>query len=132
MQRLLEAAEQGDLESFYTIGAFHDTGDLAPLIPEDKHKASAIFKEAADKGHAHSMWIHACELLWGVGVRDQSIADGSRYLDRAIESGSAAACISKARLLSTGELGFNLDLAEAARLRERAKRLDDSVVDPFV
>ena len=132
VERLLKAAEQGDLEALYTIGAFHDTGDFAPLIPEDKHQASAIFKEAADKGHAHSMWIHACELLWGIGVRDQSIANGSEYLDRAIEAGSAAACISKASLLSTGELGFDLDPDEATRLRELAKRLDDSVVDPFV
>ncbi len=132
VEGLFKAAEAGDLEALYTIGAFHDIGDLDPLIPADKQKASAIFKEAADKGHTHSMWIHACELLSGAGVRDQSIADGAKYLDRAIESGSAAACITKAHLLSSGELGFDLDPDEAARLRELAKRLDDSIVDPFV
>ena len=131
VDRLVEAAKQGDLESLYTIGALHDTGNLAPLIPEDKEKASEIFEEAADKGHAHSMWIHACELLWGQGVREQSIGKGMLYLDRAIESGSPEACITKARILSTGELGFEQDLKLAVDLRKQAKALDESIVDPF-
>ena len=131
VDRLHEAAQEGDLESLYTIGAYHDIGDLAPLIPKDKERASEIFKVAADRGHAHSMWIHACELLWGQGVRKQSITEGSSYLDRAIESGSAAACITKASLVSTGELGFEQDIDLASDLRKRAKALDPDVVDPF-
>ena len=130
VEGMVRSADCGDLEALYTVGAFYDIG-ARPQIPQDKAKASEIFKKAADRGHAHSMWIHATELLWGTGSFVQSIDEGARYLDLAIESGSAEACITKAQLLLKGELGFERDQQRANELRKRAKKFDDSVFDPF-
>ena len=52
-------------------------------------------------------------------------------MDKAIESGSAEACITKAGLLIKGELGFQKDRASADKLRVRAQELDDTTFDPF-
>ena len=127
---IVRAAECGDLESLYIVGFFYDMGDY-DAIPMDKEKASHIFKEAADKGHAHSMWIHATELLWGKGSYPQSMEEGRKYLDMAIEAESGEACITKARLLFNGELGLAKDPARAEELRILAKKFDDTVYDPF-
>lgn len=127
---MFRAAECGDLEALYTVGVFYDI-DEYPQVPQDKEKASAIFKQAADLGHAHCMWIHATELLWGKGSFEQSIHEGSRYLDLAIDAGSAEACITKARLMINGELGFEKNDKLAKVLRKQARLLDDNVFDPF-
>ena len=81
MSELRRRVDAGDLDAFYELGAAYDLGELVPL---DKGRASRIFKAAADLGHAHSMWIHACELLWGGGESDQCIPEGFRYLDASI------------------------------------------------
>jgi len=65
VQGILKKEKAGDIDALYEKGALYDLGDY---VDQDNKKASAIFKEAADKGHAHSMWIHACELLWGLGL----------------------------------------------------------------
>ena len=127
---MIRAAECGDLDALYRVGVFYDMGEYE-FIPTDKLKASNIFKEAADRGHAHCMWIHATELLWGIGSYPQSIEKGALYLDKAIESGSAEACITKAGLLIKGELGFQKDRDSADKLRLRAQELDDTTFDPF-
>jgi TPR repeat protein len=128
LAKLLRRVAKGDLEALYWLGAMYDLGEGVPM---DKVKASNIFKEAADKGHAHSMWLHACELLWGLGNFPQSVPDGMRYLDKAIESGSWDACITKARLYLFGELGVEQDALQADALRTRAKELDPLMCDPL-
>lgn len=130
VEGMIRASECGDLEALYVVGSFYDSGEFE-RVPQDKTKASAIFKNTADRGHAHSMWIHATELLWGRGSYPQSIDEGLKCLERAIESGSAEACITKARLLISGELGLQKDKEQANRLRKRAKELDDTTFDPF-
>ncbi|MEM7401167.1 MAG: hypothetical protein AAF304_04375 [Pseudomonadota bacterium] len=128
VQKLFQSAEEGDLEALYKKGALFDMGDLVKI---DKVKASLIFKEAADKGHSHSMWIHACELLWGKGNFPQSIKDGMHYLNRAIEIGSAQACITKARLHLFGELGVDKDISKSNEFRKLAQEFDKDIYDPL-
>lgn len=126
--RLSRRAAGGDPEALYAVGMMYDLGDG---VPKDLVKASNIFREAADKGHAHSMWIHAVELLWGRGSFPQSVPDGMRYLDMAIEAGSSDACITRARLHLFGELGVMQDTLKADALRARAKMLDNTACDPL-
>ena len=128
IEELFRRAEEGDLEALYEKGALFDKGDCVEI---DKAKASHIFKEAADKGHAHSMWIHACELLWGLGTFPQSITDGMRYLNSAIEKGSAQACITKARLHLIGELGVEKDIEKSCDFRKLALQFDKDIYDPL-
>jgi len=128
IKKLITAAENGDLEAKYTLGAYIDMGDFGP---PNKKVASQIFKDLADQGHAHCLWIHASELLWGRGSFPQSIENGTRYLDLAIENGSAEACISKARLHLLGELGFEQNTILADKFRALARELDETVMDPL-
>lgn len=128
VQSVLEKAESGDIDSLYEKGALYDLGDY---VEQDKKKASAIFKEAADRGHAHSMWIHACELLWGLGSYPQSVDNGLEYLARAIENGSGEACITKARFHRKSEFGFEPNETEVNLLRKLAKKYDDTIFDPY-
>lgn len=123
---LIKRADSGDLEALYEVGAHYDMGDLVDV---DKLKASKIFQEAANRGHAHSMWIHACELLWGMGSFPQSIPDGTRYLDAAIEAGSIQACITKARMHTLGELGVSKDTNKAEELCRLAKEHETKAND---
>lgn len=125
---VFERADAGDIDSLYVKGALYDLGHH---VGQDKQHASAIFKEAADKGHAHSMWIHACELLWGLGSFPQSVDDGLAYLEKAIKNYSGDACITKARLHHKNEFGFISNEEEANRLRKLAKEYDDTIFDPY-
>lgn len=125
---MFEASENGDLEALYIVGSFYDIGEYVTL---DKEKASKIFKEAADRGHAHSMWIHAVDLLYGEGAFKQSSEQGINYLNKAIKNGSAEACITKAGFLLQGEFGFEINKNEANKLRQLAKEFDDTTYDPY-
>ena len=122
------AAECGDLDALYTTGVFYDYGEY-DLVAMDKAKASAIFKSAADRGHARCMYIHACELLWGQGTFEQDVPAGLDYLERGIAAKSGDACMIKARLLLRGEFGFSVDREAAQELRNQAKEYDDTLFD---
>lgn len=126
--RIMQNADNCDLENLYQKGALYDTGDY---IEKDAKKASALFKEAADKGHAHSMWIHSCELLWGLGSYPQNIEKGLLYLERAIQHKSGEACITKAGLYYKNEFGFTFDEVIFNKLREMAREYDDTTYDPY-
>ncbi len=125
---ILRAAELGDLEALYISGSFYDQGEY---VPQDKEKASAIFRQAAELGHSHSQWIYACELLWGKGTFPQSIERGLDYLQRAIDNGSAEACITKARLYHEGEFGHSKNPEQVASMCQLARDYDETVFVPY-
>ncbi len=129
VEGMFEAAKLKDQKARYQVGVFYDCGDYG--IPLDKLKASEIFKELAEEGDPHCMWIHACELLWGRGSYPQSIEKGLVFLKSAIENGSAEACITKARLHKEQEFGFSNDEKEILRLRNLAQEYDDTTFDPY-
>ncbi|MCU7846233.1 MAG: SEL1-like repeat protein [Candidatus Thiodiazotropha sp. (ex Monitilora ramsayi)] len=129
VEGMFEAAELNDQKARYQVGVFYDYGEYG--IPQDKSKASEIFKELAEEGDPHCMWIHACELLWGRGSYPQSIEKGLEFLESAIEKGSAEACITKARLYKEQEFGFSTDEREVLRLRKLAQEYDDTTFDPY-
>ncbi|MCG8053811.1 MAG: hypothetical protein JAZ15_21695 [Candidatus Thiodiazotropha endolucinida] len=126
---MFRAAELGDKKARYQVGVFYDIGLYG--IEQDKKKASKIFKELADEGDSHCMWIHACELLWGLGSYPKSVQKGLIYLDLAIKKGSAEACITKAKLFKEQEFGFAFNENEVNRLRKLAKEYDETVFDPY-
>ena len=66
VEGMFKAAELGDLKAKYQVGIFYDLGDCG--VPQDKDRASMIFKDLAERGDPHCMWIYACELLWGRGA----------------------------------------------------------------
>ena len=128
VEGMFKAADLGDLEALYIVGSFYDLGEH---IQEDKAKASSIFKEAADRGHAHSQWIHACELLWGLGSYAQNVEAGLEYLEKAISAKSGEACITKARLYHEGEFDFPKNSEKVQELCELAVEYDETVFVPY-
>lgn len=128
VKSIFTKVDAGDIGALYQKGALYELGDY---VEQDKQKALAIFKEAADKGHAHSMWIHACKLLWDLNSYPQAINEGLYYLVRAIEYGSGEACITKAKLHCQQEFGFKQDKQEVNKLRKLAKQYDKTIFDPY-
>ena len=128
LEEIRRKAETGDLEALFELGAHYDTGDI---VVQDRVRASKIFKEAADRGHAHSMWIHAIELLWGMGNYAQAVDDGLKYLERSIAAGSANACVTMARLYHAGDLGVEKDPKRAAKFGAMARKLDKHLYNPY-
>ena len=125
------AAELGDAEAQYLVGSWYDIGEFGFEV--DKFRASEIFRQLAAKGHSRSMWIYACDLLWGRGAYSQDIAAGVEMLESAISAGSAEAAMTMAQLFGEGLLGFSTNVEKRDLLRAQAKELagDDYVHDPY-
>ena len=112
------AAEKGDVDAIYALGIFYDVGDDGFEI--DLVKASELFKKAADLGHLRCKWIHACELLWGLGSYDQDISKGLQYLKQSMQGNFVEAFETMARIYEHGEFGYEKSDARAAELRALA------------
>lgn len=117
------AASREDAEAIYRLGYFFDCGDFGFEI--DKKRASELFKKAADLGHLRSKWIHACELLWGMGSYEQNIPEGLKYLDQSVKGNFEEALETLARIYEGGEFCFKRSAQRAAELRKRRNSIDD-------
>lgn len=129
VEGMFKAAELGDLKAKYHVGVFFDLGEYG--IPQDKEKASLIFKELADKGDPHCLWIYACELIWGNGTFPKSTAEGVELLVKASEIGSANACMTLAQFYDKGEFGFEKSIEKRDEYRKLAVQYDDTTYDPY-
>lgn len=109
------SAKKGFPQAVYALGVFYDVGEHGYEI--DKVRASHLFKKAADLGHLRSKWIHACELLWGLGSYEQNIRLGLDYLEQSAAGNFEEALETKARLYERGEFGYEKSVARAAELR---------------
>lgn len=126
---MFRAAELGDIKAKYRVGIFYDTGDCN--ITKDTVKASYIFKELAEKGDPHCLWIYACELIWGRGTFPKSTDEGIRLLLKAAQIGSASACITLAGFHDKGMFGFEKSIENRDEYRVQALKYDDSTHDPY-
>jgi len=117
------AATKGFAPALYLLGLCYDEGELG--YPVSKAKAAKLFAQAAEKGHVHSQWIHALDLLNGSnGVqRDESL--GRIYLQHAAEANLKRALESLAEFHRTGAFGFSRDEQLAAQIAARAALAED-------
>ncbi len=129
VEGMFKAAELGDPKAKYRVGAILDIGDYG--IEQDKEKASYIFKELAELGDPHCMWIYACELIWGQGTFPQSTEEGIEILNAAAQKGSSGACITLATFYNDGKFGFPKDIQERDKLRKLALEYDETTFDPY-
>ena len=129
VEGMFKAAELGDRKARYQVGVFYDLGEYG--IEQDRQKASYIFKELADEGDSHCMWIYACELIWGNGTFPKSIGKGVRLLFEAAENGSANACMTIADFYNEGKLGFDHNIEQRDKYRILTMSYDDTTYDPY-
>lgn len=126
---MFRAADLGDKKAKYRVGVFYDLGEYG--IAQDKVRASNIFKELAENGDPHCMWIYACELIWGNGSFPKSTQEGLRLLEQSASDGSSAACMTIARFYNDGLFGYRKDFYNRDRYRELALKYDESCYDPY-
>lgn len=129
VEGMFKAAKLGDIKAKYQVGIFYDLGEYG--VEQNKKKASIIFKELADAGDPHCMWIYACELIWGNGYFSKSEKEGLQLLIRASIAGSANACMTIADFHNEGKFGFTKSIDERDKYRKMALRYDDTTYDPY-
>jgi TPR repeat protein len=129
VEGIFKAAELGDPVAKYHVGVIYDLGEHG--IPQDKMRASEIFKELAENGNPHCMWIYACELIWGSGSFRMDTEKGLKILTDAASAGSGEACMTMARFYHEGAFGFSKSIEQRDRFRELAMRYDETVFDPY-
>ena len=126
---MFKAAELGDLIAKYCVGVMYDIGEYG--IPQDKVRASNIFKELAENGDPHCMWIHACELIWGIGSFPKATEKGIKLLNDAARLGSAEACMTIARFHDEGSFGYKKCNELRDNFRKLAMKYDETTYDPY-
>lgn len=126
---MFKAAALGDLQAKYQVGVFYDLGEYG--VPQDKRKASEIFKELAELGNPHCAWIYACEQIWGSEAVPKDTAKGLALLEDASAMGSSEACITIASFHHDGSFGYEKSIAKRDEYREKALALDETTFDPF-
>jgi TPR repeat protein len=117
LEMLRDSAKRGYPPALYTLGTYFDMGDL---LEADKTAAAALFKQAAEAGHAHSQWIYGIELLYGHGCYEKNEKEGIKLILEAAHAGFQGALETLARFHEKGEFGFAVDLEAAESLRKRA------------
>lgn len=115
--------------AIHQLGVLYDTGDCG--YDQDPDRASLLFKKAADAGHAHSQWIHACDLLAGHYGFDQDQDKGIALMEQAASNGSAEAHMTIAAWHDNGRYGYEKDMAQRDALSKQALALDDTIFDPW-
>lgn len=123
------AAALNHPEAIHQLGVLYDTGDCG--YDQDPDRASLLFKKAADAGHAHSQWIHACDLLAGHYGFDKDQDKGIALMEQAASNGSAEAHMTIAAWHENGRYGYEKDTAQRDALRKQALALDDTTFDPW-
>lgn len=126
---MFRAAELGDPRAKYQVGIFYDLGEYG--VPQDKVRAANIFKELAEGGDVHCMWIYACELIWGAGSFPKSTGEGLNLLKKSALGGSAGACMTIAQFHDQGEFGFERSVQLRDKFRKLALEHDDTTWDPY-
>ena len=129
VEGMFKAAELGDLKATYRVGAMLDVGDFG--VKQDKVRASYIFKELAELGDSHCMWIHACELIWGKGSFPKSTEKGLELLNEAATKKSSGACMTIASFYNDGIFGYEKNAEERDKFRYMALEYDDTTFDPY-
>jgi len=114
---LRQAARKGYPPALYTLGVYLDTGELLEV---DKLAAAAMFKQAAEAGHAHSKWIYGIDLLYGLGAFQKDETKGVALVIESANAGFQGALETLAGFYETGEFGFTIDRRIAQALRARA------------
>ena len=87
-QETLRAAEQGDAEAQFGLGAMYYTGKG---VPQDYKKAIQWYRKAAEQGNAEAQLVLGGMYYTGKGV-PQNMAIAKKWFSRACNNGFKKAC----------------------------------------
>ena len=104
---LREAAEAGSIEAKFRLACELDEN-------KTREEASALFKEAAEAGHAYAMWCHGLNLYGGTGlVQDKE--KGIDFIRKSAELKFEGAIRFIAEAYAKGVYGFSKDEVESTK-----------------
>jgi TPR repeat protein len=81
---LLKAAEAGSPDALYGLAMCYFAGDN---VTRDGEKASSLFKQAAEKGHAESKFEYGLDLYYGANGCTKNEKQGFEYIQDAYKYG---------------------------------------------
>ncbi|MBC5768612.1 tetratricopeptide repeat protein [Ramlibacter albus] len=84
LELLTRSAQAGYPPALYALGACYDAGDL---VERDTYRAAALFKEAADRGHAKAMFLHGLNLMAAINGMPSLPVDGLELVKSAARAG---------------------------------------------
>jgi TPR repeat protein len=100
---LRTSASGGYPPALYRLGAELDTGDHTHQC---KSTARELFAKAAELGHAHSMWIHGIDLIYGDDATLHQVSKGMRFVKKSARLGFHGALETLARWHDEGSFSF--------------------------
>nr|CBI71173.1 hypothetical protein [uncultured bacterium] len=121
-QRVLRAAERGNLEAQHDLAAFYATDETLGI--KDEAKAVEWYTKAAKKGHGQSQYDLGFMLLLGEGTQ-KDVAKGLWWMKRAVANGSRDAARLLSDIYAQGLFGVEAS-SEKAAYWERGARSRES------
>ena len=121
IKQLQQSAELGYAPAIHELAVHYDSGEL---VQRDIEQAAQLFKQAAEKGHPHSQWIHGLDLLYGRNgiTKDEKL--GLRYIQESAAVKFEGALETLAEFYEKGLFGFRQDLVRAQQLLKQIENGD--------
>ena len=118
LRRMIERAEQGDVEYMVMVGDCYNRG---LYTEKDEKEAYRYYKMAADKGNAGAEFMVGLSYLYGDGVaKDKKLA--RQYIRSAADKGVSKAQFVFGIMCLAGEAGFLIGKRTAVEYFEKAAR----------
>ncbi len=100
-EQIEKAAAAGDVEAKFSLGIELDRESTSK-------ESAALFKEAAESGHAYAMWCHGLNLLSGRGI-EKNESEGVSYIAKSAELKFEGAITFVANAFANGTHGYQKD-----------------------
>lgn len=114
------AAAQGDIDAIDYLAWFYDEGRV---VHQDRVRAAALYRQAADRGQRHAQWRLGVMLDLAQGVAEDPV-EAVRLFRLAVDQGSPNAHVSLGVMYATGR-GVPRDYGESRRHYLEAARLGE-------
>lgn len=110
IKQLQQAAKLGYAPAIHELAVHYDSGEL---VQRDIEKAAQLFKNAAEKAHPHSQWVHGLDLLYGRNgvVKNEKL--GIDYIKKSALAKFEGALESMSEFYEAGKNGFPVDVDKA-------------------
>jgi len=116
IEQLHESAKLGYVPAIHELAIRYDSGDMVAL---DAKKAAQLFKQAAQKDHPHSQWIHGEDLLYGRNGIEKDEKLGIEYIKKAAAAKFEGALEAVAGFYEQGIFGFQKDTEKANTIKQQ-------------
>lgn len=119
-EEVVEKLHRQQLEKASSLGNIEAKFNLAVELDEDPtvETSATLFKEAAEAGHAYSMWCHGLNLISGRGVpKDEAL--GYEFINKSGELKFEGAIIFLSNAYANGSHGYKKDDAVSAQWHKK-------------